>query len=310
MPLEPQTKTLLDQITAMGAPRLHELPVPEARQAMLALTALQGAPAAVASVEERRIPGPAGEIPLRIYTPAGTAPFAVLVFLHGGGWVIGNLDTHDGASRAVANAAGCIVVSVDYRLAPEHKFPAAPEDAYAATQWVAANASSIGGDPTRLAVGGDSAGGNLAAVVALMARDRGGPRLLYQVLIYPVTDAPGATESYRTNGDGYLLTNDAMSWFWNHYTRGAADRENPYAAPLRAGDLRGVPPALVITAEYDPLRDEGEAYARRLQAAGVPVRLSRYDGTIHGFFSMGAVLAQARTAVEEVGAALRGVFSK
>jgi acetyl esterase len=309
MPVDPQAQALLDQIQALGGPELHTLPVPEARQAMAALAELQGPAPDVANVENRRIPGPGGEIPVRIYTPAGSGPFPVLVFLHGGGWVIGDLETHDGTARAVANAAGCIVVSVDYRLAPEHKFPAAAEDAYAATQWVAAHARTFGGDPARLAVGGDSAGGNLSAVVALMARDRGGPRLCCQVLIYPVTDVPGRTESYRTNGSGYLLTSEAMQWFWDHYTRGPADGENPYAAPLNARDLRGVAPALVITAEFDPLRDEAETYAARLRGAGVAVQATRYDGMVHGFFGMGAVLAAARRAVDEVGQTLRAAFA-
>jgi acetyl esterase len=199
---------------------------------------------------------------------------------------------------------------MEYRLAPEHKFPAAPEDCYAATCWVATNAAAIGGDPGRIAIGGDSAGGNLTAVVAQMARDRGGPALVYQLLVYPVTNYGSDTASYRENADGYLLTRDAMVWFWNHYLRSAADGNNPLASPLRTHDLRGLPPAMVLTAEFDPLRDEGEAYAMRLQEAGVPVTLKRYAGTIHGFFSLGAVLDQGKQAMADAAAALRTIFAR
>jgi len=308
MALDPQAQALLAQLAGTGLPPLNSLSPQEARQAAAALASLHGEPETVARVENRAIPGPAGDLPVRIYTPDGRGPLPVFVYFHGGGWVIGNLDTIDGPCRAIANAARCVVVSVDYRLAPEHKFPAAVEDAYAATQWVAANAAGIDGDPTRIAVGGDSAGGNLAAVVALVARDRGTPALAYQVLVYPVTDAACDTESYRDNADGYLLTKDMMQWFWEHYLRDQADRRNVYASPLRAADVRQLPPALVITAELDPLRDEGEAYAARLRAAGVPVRLTRYDGMIHGFFGMASVLDRARAAINETATALRAAF--
>jgi len=214
----------------------------------------------------------------------------------------------DGICRALANGARCVAVSVEYRLAPEHRFPAAAEDAYAATCWVAANAASLGVDPARVAVAGDSAGGNLTAVVALMARDRGGPPLVQQVMIYPVTDSVFDTPSYRDNGSDYLLTKDAMVWFWGHYASSAADRVSPYAAPLRAETLNGLPPALVITAEYDPLRDEGEAYATRLRAAGVPTMLTRYPGMIHGFFGMTRMLDQAKHATAQVSDTLRRAF--
>jgi acetyl esterase len=249
-------------------------------------------------------------MPVRLYTPPGRGPFPVLVYFHGGGWVIGNIAAYDPTCRALTNAAGCVVVSVEYRLAPEHKFPAAPEDCYAALQWVATNAAAINGEPARLAIGGDSAGGNLTAVVAQMARDRGGPPLVYQVLVYPVTDYNYNTASYRENADGYLLTRDAMGWFWNHYLRSQADGSNPLASPLRAPNLRGLPPALVLTAEFDPLRDEGEAYAARLQETGVPVTLKRYDGMIHGFFSLGTVLDQGKQAMADAAAALRGAFAR
>jgi acetyl esterase len=308
VPLDPKAQEFLDQLAAANAPPLTDLPVAQARLAIDALFAAQGEVEPVARVENRSIPGPAGRIPIRVYTPEGKAPFPVLVFIHGGGWVLCGLDSHDPPCRALANAVPCVVVSVDYRLAPEHRFPAAADDAYAATRWVAEHAAELGGDASRIAVGGDSAGGNLAAVVALMARDRGGPRLVHQVLVYPATDAGLDTASCHENADGYFLTRDMMVWFWNHYLCSSADVENPYASPLRARDLRGLPPGLVITAEYDPLRDEGEAYAARLREAGVPVRMTRYAGIIHGFFGMLAVFPQARTAIGEAAAALRAAF--
>ena len=309
MPLDPQAKAVLDQFASMGGPQFHEMSVAQARELILGMVALAGEPESIARVENRTVPGSAGQIPVRIYTPVGTAPFPVLVYFHGGGWVIGNLDTHDGICRSLANRVGCLVVSVDYRLAPEHTFPAAPEDCYAATRWLAEHAGSLGGDKGRIAVGGDSAGGNLAAVVALMARDRGGPKLAFQLLVYPATDTDFETRSYRENSEGYFLTRADMVWFWNHYAPRDEDRRNPYAAPLRAASLRGLPPALVITAEFDPLCDDGNAYAARLREDGVPVRLSQQDGLIHGFFQMGAVIDRGRASVDEASRALKDAFA-
>jgi len=309
MPLDPQAKAVLDQFASMGGQQLHEMSVAQARELILGMVALAGEPESIARIENRTVPGPAGEIPVRIYTPVGTAPFPVLVYFHGGGWVIGNLDTHDGICRSLANRVGCLVVSVDYRLAPEHPFPAAPEDCYAATRWLAEHAGSLGGDKGRIAVGGDSAGGNLAAVVALMARDRGGPKLAFQLLVYPATDTDFETRSYRENSEGYFLTRADMVWFWNHYAPRDEDRRNPYAAPLRAASLRGLPPALVITAEFDPLCDDGNAYAARLREDGVPVRLSQQDGLIHGFFQMGAVIDRGRASVDEASRAVKDAFA-
>ena len=310
MPLDLKAQTLLDQMAADGGQPLSSLTVEDARQAVVAFPQLGGDPEPVAKVEDRDLPGPDGAIPVRIYNPAGSGPFPVLVFFHGGGWVVCDIDTHDPVCRSLARAAECIVVSVDYRLAPEHKFPAAANDCYAATQWVMNNATLINGDPDRVAVGGDSAGGNLAAVVALMARDRGGPALVFQLLVYPVTDyyTPG-TPSYQQNADGYFLTRDDMVWFWNHYLNGEADVANPYACPLRAASLAGLPSALVITAEFDPLRDEGEMYAARLRESGVAAKLVRYDGMIHGFFSMAGVLDQGKKALALAAAQLRTAFS-
>jgi acetyl esterase len=309
MPLDPQAQGFLEQLAAAEAPPLHELSVDDARQVIVELFGTKENLEPIGKVEDRMIPGADGEISVRVYTPEGTGPFPVLVYYHGGGWVIGNLDAYDPTCRALTNAARCVVVSIEYRLAPEHKFPAAPEDCYAALQWVGANADGINGDPMRIAIGGDSAGGNLTAVVAQMSRDRGGVSPVYQLLVYPVTDHGYDTPSYRENADDYLLTKDAMVWFWNHYLRSESDGNSPLASPLRADNLRDLPPALVITAEFDPLRDEGEAYAAKLRDAGVPVMLTRYDGMIHGFFSLGAVLDQGKNAIAEAAAGLRAAFS-
>ncbi|MDX2166776.1 MAG: alpha/beta hydrolase [Deltaproteobacteria bacterium] len=312
MPLDPQAQALLDQLESMGGKSLSEMGVSEARQMMEMMSQMRGAPVEVASAVDRTIPGPQADIPVRVYTPQGTAPFPLLVYFHGGGWVLGSLETHDGICRALASGAGCVVVSVDYRLAPEHRYPAAADDCYAATQWAAARAAELGADARRVAIGGDSAGGNLTAVVAQMARDRGGPALAFQLLIYPVTDATNLeTASYRDNATGYLLTTADMHWFWDHYLGDGRPRAaEPYASPLKATSLAGLPPALVLTAEFDPLRDEGEAYARALEEAGVPARLTRYQGMIHGFFGMGALLDQANAAVKEACGNLRLAFAR
>jgi acetyl esterase len=308
MPLDPQVKNLLDEAAGQGLPAYQDLTPTAAREQMLDLTAPVDPLMTVDRVENRRIPGPDSEIPLRLYYPDGDPPFAVVVYFHGGGWVIGDLDTHHGICHALAKKSGCLVVSVDYRLAPEHPHPAAVEDAYAATSWVAENADAIQADPERIAVGGDSAGGHLAAVVALMARDRQGPRLYLQVLIYPITDFNFETSSYMNNADGYMLTRDLMRWFWNHYLETEDAADHPYVSPLRAEDLGNLPPALIITAEYDPLRDEGEAYAAKLQQAGVKVKSIRYDGMIHGFFRMTSRLVKANEALNEVAGYLKGLL--
>jgi len=240
-------------------------------------------------VEDRVFSGPEGDVPVRIYWPDAEGPRPLLVWYHGGGWVIGNLDGADYGCRIMTNAASAVIVSVDYRLAPEAKFPSAPEECYAALQWAVANAAELGADPTRVAVGGDSAGGNLAAVVSLMARDRSGPKIGLQLLIYPVTDYDFETQSYTDNGEGYLLTKDSMVWFWGHYVHTPEDARHPHASPLQAEDLSGLPAALVVTAEFDPLRDEGEAYAKRLSESGVKVTAKRFDGQIHGFFANPAI---------------------
>ena len=310
MPLDPQAKAFLDQAAASGAPPFNMMTVQQAREAIGALFAPKGPREPVKSVEDRVINAGGVKLPVRIYTPEGKGPFPILVFFHGGGWVIGNCETHDTPCRALANGAGCIVVSVDYRLAPEHKFPLPVEDCYAATKWTALNAAGFGGDPKRIAVGGDSAGGNLAAAVAQMATDRGAPTLVFQLLIYPATDSACDTASVRNNAEGYLLTKDSMHWFWNHYLQNENDGQNPYASPLRGQRLSNLPPALVITAEFDPLRDEGEAYANKMKQAGVSVVHTDYKGMIHGFFSLTDIMDQGKQAVKEACTQLRAAFAK
>ena len=288
-------------------------PIAAARAGLTAMFTHAAAPAV--KVTEQRVQGPDGgaDIPVRVYTPdgdGGTDGWPVVVMFHGGGFIAGSPDSHDGGARELCAQAEAIVVSVDYRLAPEHKFPAAAEDCYAALQWAAAHARELGGDPTRLAITGDSAGGNLAAAVALMSRDRGGPPIALQALVYPVIDPACDSISAKANAEGYLLTTASMQWMWSQYVNGAADYANPYAAPVKAASLAGLPPALVITAEFDPLRDEGEAYGRAMAAAGVPVTISRYDGMIHGFASCFDVTPRARDAAGEVAEALRSAWAR
>jgi len=305
--VDPVVQNLLDSMGGPDSPDLSDLSVTEARDLMGMMAVMGGEPEPVGSVEDRTIPGPAGAIPVRVYRPAtgaGATP-GILVWFHGGGWVIGDLDSADGTARKLTNRSEAIVVSVDYRLAPEHRHPAAVEDCWAATQWVAAHGTELGGDPTRLAVGGDSAGGNLAAVVAVRARDADGPALVHQLLVYPATDLTLSHDSIDENGEGYLLSKRAMTWFGDHYLGPEGDAKHPTVSPLFTDDLRGVAPATVITAGYDPLRDEGEAYADALRAADVPVGLTRYDTMIHGFFSMDDLVPVAAQAVDAAGATLK-----
>ena len=277
-------------------------------QAAEAMAALAGPEQPVARVQNRTIPGPAQPIPIRVYWPETGRKLPVLIYFHGGGWVFGTLDSVDRTCRVLANEAQCIVVNVDYRLAPEHKYPAAAEDAYAAAAYVAAHAGEFDADAGRIAVGGDSAGGNLATVTCLMARDRGGPKLAFQLLVYPVTEY-GSDRPSVTENDGYLLNRAVMRYFWNHYLSSAEESRQPYASPIHAQSLAGLPPAFVITAECDPLRDEGEAYGERLREAGVPVRVKRYAGAIHVFFQMSAVIDAGREAVSDATEELRKAFA-
>lgn len=294
-----------------GAPALQTLPVDEVRALREGLALKRSRlNEPLARVEDRMVAGDAGPIPIRVYTPQGSGPFPIVVFAHGGGWVICTLDTHDDLCRSISRRSESLVVSVGYRRAPEHKFPAALEDFTAVLRWLAAHAGEVNGDGTRLAVAGDSAGGNLAAAACLVARDRGGPPITSQVLIYPVTNHGFDTASYHQYATGYGLTRDLMIWFWDRYLSGPKDGADITASPLRAGNLAGLPPALVVTAQYDVLRDDGEAYAARLAQAGVSVRCTRYLRMNHGFITLAAVLADAGRALDEVAEALRTAFER
>lgn len=307
MTLDPQAQALLDGLAAdANAPKLYTLPPEAAREFYRALGAavdLQGVP--IGKVEDISIPGPGGEIPLRLYTPVaagGGSP--ALVFFHGGGWVIGDLDTHDALCRTLANESGARVIAVHYRLAPEHPYPAALEDCYAAVKWVEANASKLDIDANRIAVGGDSAGGHLAATVSLLAKSEKGPHIAFQLLIYPVTDVPGRSGSYKSFAEGYFLELPTMEWFFKAYAAGQ-DENDPLLVPLKAPSFAGLPQAYVVTAGYDVLRDEGRAYADALKAAGVETEYVNYEGMIHGFFNLQAVLDVSREAVKSAAIALR-----
>ena len=310
MPLHPQAQALREHRSRSGAPPLYTLTPAEARAADLAdVRAAAGPPEAVAAVEEHRITGPGGPLEVRLYRPAADeAPLPALLYLFGGGWTLGSLDTSDAICRRLANAAGCVTASVGYRLAPEHPFPAAVQDCRAAAHWLSGQAAALGIDPARIAVGGDSAGGNLAAALALLCRAEGGPALRHQLLVYPNTDHRADTASLRDNDDPALFNRRSVHWYWSHYLASSADGDDPLASPLRADDLSGLPPATVITAEYDPLRDEGEQYADALSAAGVPVDCRRYEGMPHGFFAMAGVLDAAGEAQRYAAERLREAF--
>lgn len=312
MVMTPHTRAVIDAATA-AFPKLgtEVLDAAEARRQLAARPAAPVTPIPVAAVRNSVFAGADGAgIPVRIYTPVagGTDPLPVVMFCHGGGFVICSLDSHDQFCRSMANETGALVVSVDYRQAPEHRFPAAAEDAYTVLCRLAETADRYGGDPARIAVAGDSAGGNLAAVAALMARDRGGPAVTSQLLMYPMLDPTRAGASYRENAQGYFVTDDHLRWYWEQYL-GDGDGRDPYAAPLLA-DPTGLPPAHIATAEYDPLRDEGEAYGAHLAGAGVPVEVHRYDGMFHGFMTMGDALPDTAVATGRAFAALRRGFAR
>ena len=311
--LHPQARALLDFIEQRGVPPTHTLAPAEARSFYLERRFFtQPAPPEVADVRELEAEGPHGAIPLRLYRPLGSAAGAVLpvlVYCHGGGWVIGDLDTHDTLCRELANAAGCAVVAVDYRLAPEHRFPAAVDDCLAATVWVRRHAAALGVDAKRLAIGGDSAGGNLAAVVALLARDAGDLPIVFQLLIYPATDQRRGAPSHQANGQGYLLTADSMNYYHDHYLPDPAQDLDWRASPLLRDDLTRLPPAFVLTAGYDPLRDEALMYSQRLSEAGNRATHICFERQIHGFITMGKVLDEANTAVALCAAELRRAFA-
>jgi len=302
--LDPEIQALVDAMNAAPPPP-QPVPVAQLRATHDLETAEMSGPGeAVAEVRDLAIPGPGGEIGVRLFRPAAEGALPLVAYLHGGGWVVGSLDGFDPLCRALANASGAIVASIDYRLAPEHPFPAAPDDALAAVRWLADQARELGADPERMAIAGDSAGGNLAAVTARRVRDEGGPPLRLQALVYPVCDSALNTPSYRAFEEGFGLTAVEMKRYWELYLDGS-DGGQPDASPLRAEDLRGLPPAFILTVASDVLCDEAEAYAGRLEAAGVPVALRRYDGAVHGFFRWLARSRLAHEAVAEVGAALR-----
>src|SRR5260370_13725142 len=307
MPVDPQIEALLDR--GPGVPATHTLPIAEARRLYEARIAVMATPAEVAKIAQRTIDGPPGPIELRIYTPSGSGPFPLMVFFHGSGFVRCSLDTHEGMCRNLAAGIGCVVVSVDYRFAPEPKFPGGLDDCLVATRWAAAHAAELLADASRIMLAGDSAGGNMAAVTALRVRDEGGPALSGQMLLYPVTDyhTPG-TPSYAENADGYGLTRDTMEWFWAHYLSDAAEAQHPHASPLRAPDLGGLPPAYIMSAEYDPLRDEAERYGERLRAAGVPAEVTRRPRMNHGFLFWVGLVAGADAAMAEACAWARRIF--
>ncbi len=283
MPVDAELQALLDGMPAGAA--LDEIPVAELRQRGFPLPLDPGAP--TVQIVNITLATPDGALPLRIYRPRAASPLPVLVYFHGGGFVLGSIDSHDALARNLSSGADCLVVSVGYRLAPEHRYPAAADDCAAAVTWVHGHAGEIGADASRIAVGGDSAGGNLAAVAALRSRDEHGPTITAQLLIYPVTQMRAPVQgSLVSNGEGYFLQARAVAWFDDMYLGDSDTHGLAYASPLLAPSLSGLPPALVITAEFDPLRDQGEHYAQRLRQAGVSVRLIRYDGAIHGFFGM------------------------
>ena len=301
MELNAEVGRYLAEVSAAGLPGWETMPAEKARRMFAALDARFGEREPVQDVRDVELQG----VPVRLYTPVDSGSLACLVYFHGGGWVLGNCETHDALCRRIANRFSCMVASVDYRLSPDHKFPAALDDCHTAVVELAGRAAALGIDADRMAVAGDSAGGNLAAAVTLRNRDQSGPPICWQWLIYPITDYNFETESYRDFAQGYGLTRSAMMWFWEHYLAREADGVTGYASPLRAESLEELPPALMITAEADVLRDEGEAYAGRLSAAGVAVDSVRFPGMIHGFLHMAGVFTSATTALDELAASVR-----
>ncbi len=310
MPFHPQVQAIRDRLDAASIPNLYTLPIEQAREQDLRGTlSTAGKSEPVHEVRDFAIPGEAGDIAARLYRPASAEPLPALVYFFGGGWALGTLDTSDAVLRMISNLAGCACVAVSYRLAPEHKFPAAVDDCYAGAAWVAANAAELGIDPARLAVGGDSSGGNLAAAVTLKAKQQGGPAFVHQLLVYPNTDASADTESMREVIDEHFFNKNAIAWYWGMYLAAPDDGKNPLASPLLAPDLSGLPPATVLTAELDPLRDEAEQYGTKLAEAGVPAEIIRYDGMMHGFFTMVGILDVAKEAVQVAADRLARAFS-
>jgi acetyl esterase len=312
MPLDPQAELVIGLVKQSGLPEFWQLTPDQAREQYLLRVGKLAPKEPIFRTTDRGIPGPGSELPIRIYQPREARPgeqLPVLVWFHGGGFVIGDLDTHDPACRMLANQADCLVVAVDYRLAPEFKFPAAVDDSMAAVRWVALHARELGGDPERIAVGGDSAGGNLAAVCALLARNEGHPRLAFQLLIYPCTAPEPETPSHRKFAEGYVLTRNTITWFYKQYARSPKEFHDFRFAPLVADDLSNLPPALLLVAGFDPLRDEGVDYAKRMIEAGNRVTLVNYEGMIHGFYLMGAAVDAAKRAIAQSAQALKEAFA-
>lgn len=311
MPVDPQMQSVIERAANSGLPQFYTLGAAEARRLYRETRGILGPPVpAAGEVRDLTAPGPAGPIPLRLYRGLGTAagaPLPVLVYFHGGGWTVGDLETHDIICRTLANNARCAVIAADYRMGPEHKFPAAVEDCIAVARWVAQQGGALDIDAARIAVGGDSAGGNLATVVAISLRDAGGPALAFQALVYPATDQRMDSASHAKFGEGYLLTRDNMLWFRDNYLA-PADYDDWRASPIRAADLARLPPAHIITAGYDPLMDEGRAYSDRLVASGVPVLYECFEGMAHGFLTMGGVVAAANHALYRLGQSLAQAF--
>lgn len=309
MALHPQVVAFLEQIARQKAHPFESLPVEMTRRAALLGSVRGQVEVPLAKIENLSIPREDGTpLSIRLYYPEGSAPNGICLYFHGGGWVLNSIDTHDELVRHLTSASGCLFVNVDYRLAPEFKYPAAAEDAYTALCWAFDHATELGCDPAKIAVAGDSAGGNLAAAVCLMTRDRSGPKIAFQALIYPITDCDFERPSYRENGEGYFLTRKEMMWYWKQYLESPDQMNQAYAAPLRAESLSDLPPAFVLTAEYDPLRDEGNAYAAALQAASVPVTHHCYEGMIHAFFRRMHQFDKAHEAIQEVAGHLRAAF--
>ena len=315
--IDPDTERLLRRVNTVGVPDIEQIPLAQARadttmMEMMAAVA-QGPvppPPQTGDVREIEVSTPSGPVAVRLYHPPGGGTPPLLIWMHGGGFVLGSLESADPTARELCAGAGVLVASVDYPLAPEHPWPAAPEACHAVTAWLVEHSGEVGFDPERVAVGGDSAGGNLAAVTALLAQERGGPAIAYQLLVYPMCDLVGDHPSMRENAEGFLLSASRIEWFIRSYLPAGADRTDPHISPIYAADLRGQPPAAVITAELDPLRDEAEAYAARLSAAGVPTELTRHEGLVHGFLRMGAMSGRARDASEQAVASLRAAVQR
>lgn len=308
MSLHPQVRAFLDMVASLEGSELYEMPAPEARKRFAVLTA-GGTPEERAQTKDLAIPGPGGPIPVRIYTPEGSGPFPVIVYFHGGSFILGDLQTCDTLCHRLCASVGAVIVNVDYRLAPEHPFPAGLDDAFAVATWVSGHAAEIDGDPSRIALAGNSAGANLVAVTCLRARDRGGPNIAFQLMLSPIVDFTGNSPSRHENAEGYVLTAADLKWTEGHYIPEGIEHTEPELSPIFAKDLSRLPPALVITAEFDPLRDEGETYVRLLREAGTQADLTRYDGMIHGFYLMDSLDA-SRVALRQIVQALQEAFAR